>query len=29
MTAFPASSRVNSVGNDDAGLLLPEDGLVA
>jgi putative SOS response-associated peptidase YedK len=29
MTAFPASTRVNSVGNDDAGLLLPDDGLAA
>jgi putative SOS response-associated peptidase YedK len=29
MTAFPASSRVNSVRNDDSGLLLPDDALAA
>jgi putative SOS response-associated peptidase YedK len=29
MTAFPASPRVNSVRNDDAGLLLPDDALAA
>jgi putative SOS response-associated peptidase YedK len=29
MTAFPASTRVNSVRNDDSGLLLPEDALAA
>jgi putative SOS response-associated peptidase YedK len=29
MTAFPASTRVNSVRNDDAGLLIPEDALAA
>jgi putative SOS response-associated peptidase YedK len=29
MTAFPASSRVNSVRNDDLGLLLPDDALAA
>jgi putative SOS response-associated peptidase YedK len=29
MTAFPASTRVNSVRDDDAGLLLPDDALAA
>jgi putative SOS response-associated peptidase YedK len=29
MTAFPASTRVNSVRNDDSGLLLPDDALAA
>jgi putative SOS response-associated peptidase YedK len=29
MTALPASTRVNSVRNDDAGLLLPDDALAA
>jgi putative SOS response-associated peptidase YedK len=29
MTAFPASTRVNSVRNDDVGLLLPDDALAA
>ena len=29
MTAFPASTRVNRVRNDDSGLLLPEDALAA
>jgi putative SOS response-associated peptidase YedK len=29
MTAFPASTRVNSIRNDDAGLLLPGDALAA
>jgi hypothetical protein len=29
MTAYPASTRVNSVRNDDACLLLPEDALAA
>ena len=27
--ALPASTRVNSVRNDDSGLLLPEDALAA
>lgn len=29
MVALPASTRVNSVRNDDSGLLLPEDALAA
>ena len=29
MAAIPASTRVNSVRNDDSGLLLLEDGLAA
>jgi putative SOS response-associated peptidase YedK len=29
MLALPASTRVNSVRNDDSGLLLPEDALAA
>ena len=29
MTAFPVSSHVNSVRNDDSGLLLPDDALAA
>ncbi len=29
MVALPASSRVNSVRNDDSGLLLPDDALAA
>jgi putative SOS response-associated peptidase YedK len=29
MLAMPASTRVNSVRNDDSGLLLPDDLLVA
>jgi putative SOS response-associated peptidase YedK len=29
MLALPASTRVNSVRNDDAGLLLPDDTLAA
>jgi putative SOS response-associated peptidase YedK len=29
MAALPASTRVNSVRNDDSGLLLPEDVLAA
>ena len=29
MMALPASTRVNSVRNDDSGLLLPEDALAA
>jgi putative SOS response-associated peptidase YedK len=29
MIALPASARVNSVRNDDSGLLLPEDTLAA
>jgi putative SOS response-associated peptidase YedK len=29
MVALPASTRVNSIRNDDSGLLLPEDALAA
>ena len=29
MVALPASTRVNSVRNDDSGLLLPDDALAA
>jgi len=29
MAALPASTRVNSVRNDDSGLLVPEDALAA
>jgi putative SOS response-associated peptidase YedK len=29
MLALPASTRVNSVRNDESGLLLPEDALAA
>jgi len=29
MAALPASTRVNSVRNDDSGLLVPEDVLAA
>jgi putative SOS response-associated peptidase YedK len=29
MIALPASTRVNSVRNDDSGLLLPDDALAA
>jgi putative SOS response-associated peptidase YedK len=29
MLALPASARTNSVRNDDAGLLVPEDALAA
>ena len=29
MTTLPASTRVNSVRNDDSGLLLPDDALAA
>jgi putative SOS response-associated peptidase YedK len=29
MVALPASTRVNSVRNDDSGLLIPEDALAA
>jgi len=29
MVALPASTRVNSIRNDDSGLLVPEDALAA
>jgi hypothetical protein len=29
MVALPASTRVNSVRNDDSGLVVPEDALAA
>jgi hypothetical protein len=29
MLALPVSTRVNSVRNDDSGLLLPDDALAA